>query len=127
MAIPWREILGVAIGGALGSLARFGVTTLLAAKQGGFPWAILVVNVVGCLLIGIVSQWAITSSAPDWLKVLLATGFLGGLTTFSTFGENTFRLLLAEHWLLAGSNIAANLLLGLAAVALGMKLAQGFS
>lgn len=120
---PWREVVGVALGGACGSLVRYGVGVLFArASTTPFPLAILLINVTGCFLIGMLGQWCEPpSSVPAWLRVALGAGFLGGLTTFSTFGYDTFRLMATSEWPLAALNIAANVVLGLLAVGTGMQ------
>src|SRR5688500_7974249 len=131
-----RDAFLVAVGGTLGALARYGVGLLFPHSPGKhFPLASLLVNVVGCLLIGMIGQVlqrfaADASVKPDASELLLITtlrhavivGFLGGLTTFSAFGWDTTRLLLEDRPLLALSNIAANLLAGLFAVWLGIML-----
>src|SRR5690606_31699222 len=90
-----------------------------------FPWAILLVNGVGCFLFGVVAvSMASADPAYHWVRVTLATGFLGGLTTFSSFSFDTYRLLQTESWWLGLVNIGANLIIGLSAVAGGMWLAR---
>lgn len=87
----WRTLIAVGTGGFAGSVLRFLVSRLLASYAGGgFPTATFAVNIAGCFILGILTgltgraQWL----SPD-MKALLATGFCGGLTTFSTFmGEN---------------------------------------
>ncbi len=125
---PWREVLGVALGGATGSLLRYGVGEVLASyTKSPFPLAILLVNVLGCLLIGMLSQAAPTYDLPEWLRTALATGFLGGLTTFSTFGLDTYRLAYADEWLLAVANVGLNLLFGLVAIGAGIWIIRALS
>ena len=125
---PWREVLGVALGGAAGSLLRYGVSLLLETHpKAPFPFAILLVNVAGCFLIGLLSQAAQSYPVPEWLRITLATGVLGGLTTFSTFGLDTYRLAFTGEWLLSLANVAANLLLGLVAIGAGMMLVRAVS
>lgn len=136
-----RDALFVALGGSLGALARYGVGLLFPHTPGKhFPVATLLVNVVGCLLIGMIGQLvqrfaADASVKPTDAQLLLVTtlrqavivGFLGGLTTFSAFGWDTTQLLLEERPFLAFSNIAANLLAGLFAVWLGLMLVKWWS
>ena len=92
------------------------------APQGGFPWGILVVNVLGCLLIGLLLGWSDTrkDSLPETARLFLVIGLLGSLTTFSTFGHNTIELLQDGRILPALGNIGANVVLGLAAVGIGL-------
>ena len=136
-----RDALFVALGGSLGALARYGVGLVFPHTSGKhFPVATLLVNVVGCLLIGMIGQLlqrfaADASVKPNASELLLITtlrhavivGFLGGLTTFSAFGWDTTRLLLDDKPLLALANIAANLLAGLFAVWLGIMLVKIWS
>lgn len=135
-----RDVLFVALGGSIGALARYGVGLLLPHTPGKhFPIATLLVNVVGCFLIGMIGQllqrFAAEASAKhaegslmvDTIRHLVIVGFLGGLTTFSAFGWDTTRLFLDDEPLLALANIAANLLVGLAAVWLGIMLVKMWS
>ncbi|MGI8981714.1 MAG: fluoride efflux transporter FluC [Pirellulaceae bacterium] len=136
-----RDALLVALGGTLGALARYGVGVAFPHTPGKhFPVATLLVNVVGCLLIGMIGQVLQRFAADASVKpnaselLLIATlrqaiivGFLGGLTTFSAFGWDSTRLFLDDRPLLALSNIAANLLAGLFAVWLGITLVKMWS
>jgi CrcB protein len=122
-----REMAAVAVGGATGSLLRWAVGLALQKIAPGstFPWSILVVNAVGCLLIGMLGEWfTLYHHLPVWWRLLLVTGFLGGLTTFSSFGYDTLALFEAKHAGLALANIAGNLLLGLGAVWLGIAIVR---
>ncbi len=84
----------VAIGGMLGAMARYFCVSLLAEKSLNFPYATLWVNILGCFLIGAISEFfAIKSYLPAEAKMLLVTGFLGAFTTFSTFGLDTVSLI----------------------------------
>ncbi|WP_205629502.1 fluoride efflux transporter CrcB [Jiangella muralis] len=83
----------IAAGGVLGSLARHGAASLQDAGT-GWPWAILVVNVSGCLLIGVLMAVLLDLTAPHrLLRPFLGIGVLGGYTTFSTYAVDTQRLL----------------------------------
>jgi len=122
-----REILYVAIGGALGAVARYGVGLGAARLFGkGFPWGTLAVNVFGCFAMGMVVGILAGLESPhkvpanpvqiaQWRQGV-AIGFLGGLTTFSSFGADTLRDFQAGQPLLALTNVAANVVLSLAAV-----------
>jgi fluoride exporter len=131
-----REIMYVAIGGALGACARYATGLAAALMFGkGFPWGTLIVNVGGCFAMGIVLEFmadleaqppagltpAIRSQLSFWHKAV-AVGFLGGLTTFSSFGADTLRELQGGRTGTALANIAANVALSLAAVWCGMAL-----
>ena len=110
----------VGVGGAFGSMARYGVG--LALPTTGFPYATLTVNVIGCFCIGMVMPTVarIEALSPE-LRLLIVVGFLGGFTTFSAFGNETEALLRSGGGL-ALLNVAANVGLGLAAVAIGRSL-----
>ena len=86
--------LAVAIGGALGALARYGLAEQWPAPDGAFPWATFAVNVSGCLLIGLllVRLVEVGSAHPLW-RPFLGTGVLGGYTTFSTYAVESRGLL----------------------------------
>jgi len=114
--------LYIAIGGALGAVSRYGVT-LGAARLGatGFPYATLTVNVVGSFLIGLFVAWlgARTEINPA-LRPLIQVGFLGALTTFSTFSLDALILLEQGRLTQAGLYIAASVLVCLAACFIGL-------
>jgi CrcB protein len=83
----------VMLGGALGAACRYALSVGLSNPgAGGFPWATFVVNMLGCLLIGLVWRWLIADTTSSILLPLIVTGFLGGFTTFSTFGLESFIL-----------------------------------
>jgi fluoride exporter len=117
-SLPWAQVLAVAMGAAFGALARWGAGLWLNARWAGFPLGTLVVNCVGGLLIGMALAWF--ERAPDeFMRLLLVTGFLGGLTTFSSFsGESLVLLQRGEH-ALALAHTAAHLLGSLGCAALG--------
>ncbi|GAA4354575.1 fluoride efflux transporter CrcB [Angustibacter luteus] len=114
----------VAAGGAAGAVARYVIDQVVTARRRGpFPWGTYVVNVVGCLVLGTVAGAARGTDAPDWLLPLLGTGLCGGLTTFSTFSFETWRLAEDGEWWRAAANVGASLATGLAAVAVGFAAA----
>lgn len=111
----------VLIGGALGALCRLGGNiAIMDIFRGPFPLGILVINVAGGFLLGLL-QGAITrSGSPHTLLYnLLGTGFLGGFTTFSTFSIDTFHLYRSGSVLLAALNIILNICLAIAAAGIG--------
>ena len=115
--------LAVSVGAALGALARWQAGVLFNTRWGGFPLGTLLVNLVGGLLVGMALAWF--SRQPDeWLKLLLVTGFLGGLTTFSAFSGESLALLRHGEFGLAVAHTMAHVLGALAAAWLGMKLVQ---
>ena len=111
------ELLALAVAGALGTLARYGVSRWTYAWLGdGFAFGTLAVNVLGCFLLAFLMQLALTGDlVPRTMRLAFGVGFLGAFTTFSTFGFETMRYMDAGAWRLALANVAANLVLGLAA------------
>jgi CrcB protein len=112
----------IGLGGALGSILRYWLGGLAQSRLGsaGFPAGTLAVNVAGCLAIGLMSYLTDSRGAgsPETRAVLMV-GLLGGFTTFSAFGNETLNLFRDGEHLLAGANVAANVMLGLTAVWLG--------
>lgn len=121
-------LLQIALGGALGALARVGVTTLLTRVLGtGFPWGTAVVNVAGSFLMGAVLVLVFRNEEMARHAPLIGPGFLGGFTTFSAFALDA--LVLAERGkvLAAGGYVLGSVALSLGAVALGAWVAKGLS
>ncbi|WP_405057601.1 CrcB family protein [Kribbella sp. NBC_01505] len=87
-----RVLGAVALGGIIGSLARYGLATAIPHPEGGFPWATFITNVVGCLAIGVLFA-RLTPQSHPLLRPFLGTGILGGFTTFSTYAVDTEKLL----------------------------------
>ena len=115
------NLLWIAIGGCGGALARYGLRNLVeGVTSTDFPFGTLVVNVLGCLLIGVVMALIEHHGtfSPE-ARLLLLTGVLGSFTTFSTFGWETLALARDGNLLWAGTNVAANVFIGLGAVWLG--------
>lgn len=115
-SVSLRRVLLVALGGTLGTAARLGLG-LLVPDQGGFPLAVLLANVLGALLIGVVAA-RLPASAE--LRLLLGTGVLGGFTTYSAFMTGTLALWETAP-LVAAGYAAGSLLLGLAAAVAGLR------
>lgn len=115
-----KELLVVACGSFCGGGLRYGVSRLLGLLSvGPFPLATFMVNILGCLLIGLVSA----CPAGQWLtpqsKLFLTTGLCGGFTTFSTFMNENAALLEADDSLMLSLYIIGSLALGMGAVLLG--------
>lgn len=112
----------VALGGAIGSVARYWVGAVAAQLLGaGFPWGTLTVNVTGSFLIALIMHLALTGSAISLeLRIFLTTGIMGGFTTYSSFNYETLALLNQRAYGLAGLNLAATVLGCLAAGVLGL-------
>lgn len=114
------QLVWIAIGGAIGAVLRALVSHWIPAE---FPWATLIVNVVGSLIIGFIFGMEAFHHLNPHLRVLLVTGFCGALTTFSTFSYQTMALFRDGDTTGGLLNIALNVLLTLAAVWAGLKLA----
>ena len=117
------------IGGALGSLARHGVNTLVARRSGSaVPYATFVVNLLGCAVIGVLAGLLASErlSMGPAARVFVFVGILGGFTTFSSFGLDTFTLARTGRVATAFWNVAGQVAIGLAAVAVGYWLAFTF-
>lgn len=122
------NLLLVGLGGALGSMARylFGAWVQALSRSQSFPFGTLTVNLIGCLVIGFLSQWAEARSVfTIETRALVFVGVLGGFTTFSSFGNDTLNLARNGWVALALANVGANVVIGLFAVWLGRLLATG--
>lgn len=120
------QVLAVAIGGAIGCCLRY-LATLGAARVVGtsFPAGTLLVNVLGCLLAGLLFGLAAERAGfPPILRLLVMTGFLGGFTTFSAFSLETVNLMRDGSWAIALGSIAANNVIGLTAAVAGIYLGR---
>ncbi len=119
-----QNIIYVALGGAIGSGARYMLSEWIGGKMGGsFPYGTLSVNLIGCLLIGILSAIVSRSQMPMELRLLLMTGFCGGFTTFSTFANESLSMMKTAD--VAGFLIytTVSLWIGILAVWTGSKIA----
>jgi CrcB protein len=125
--------LWVAIGGAVGSMARYGLGGLVSDKTGGaFPWGTLVVNITGSFVIGLLGaitapEGKMTPPSRALATQLLITGVCGGYTTFSSFSLQTLNLLRDREWFYAGGNILLSVVLCMIAVWLGYLLGSTFN
>ena len=119
--------LSVLAGGALGTGLRYSLSTLIYSviKEPTFPYANLAINVSGSFMIGLLAElFESRLLIPPMMRIAVLTGVLGGYTTFSSFSFETYALLRDGETLRAVVNMAASVLLGLAAVWAGVKFAQ---
>jgi len=119
----WAAFVWIALGGAAGSVARTAVALALPSR---FPWAILLVNVAGSLLIGwlMARLGGVDDPVALRFRALLITGFCGGFTTFSTFSWQTLEQMMKGAWGAAIANVLLSVSLCLLAVWLGFRLGR---
>lgn len=116
------RVLGlVALGGAAGTIVRAAVENALVVPRGAFPWATWWVNVAGSLVVGVVVAISLERSDARWIRPLLATGFCGGLTTFSSLVVELDRLVQSGRPATAVVYAAASLAAGFAAAYVGVS------
>ena len=120
------KILLVAVGSGLGGVLLYLVPCWICAAKGS-PWATLTVNVVGSLLIGILSGLLARhgGSSAESIRCFAVVGFCGGFTTFSTFSNETFRLIENNQWLSATGYVGLSVAAGLVAVFVGYLISKG--
>ena len=115
--------LWIALGGALGSVARFWMSGVIAVRfDSKFPWGTIFVNITGSFLIGIFAAWSETGgrlAEATTLRQFLVVGICGGYTTFSAFSVQTLDLMRSGHWFAATGNVLGSVLACLVAVWLG--------
>ena len=122
------RIFLIALFGAIGTLARYGLQGVVQIKVGTtYPYGTLLVNLTGCFLLGLIGQLTLNRVIvqPEW-RMAIAIGFFGGYTTFSSFGWETAKMLEAGEWLWATSYVAASVVLGLLLSVAGIRLANRF-
>ena len=122
-ALPWLQAAAVAFGAALGALLRWRAGLWLNASWAGFPLGTLLVNTVGGLLVGSALAW-FEQSPNELLRLLLVTGVLGGLTTFSAFSVESLMLLQRGDWWLAAAHTLAHVVGALLCAGLGFTVAR---
>jgi len=116
-------VVMVLLGGALGAPLRYLTDLFVQSRHDSvFPWGTFTVNVVGSLVLGVTAAAVAETAAPSWVLALVGTGLCGALTTFSTFGFETVRLLEEGLVLTALANCVGSLVVGLGACAGGYAL-----
>ena len=122
-----NSYLLVFIGGGLGSAARLGIGAFMNRYVNAiFPWGTLCVNVISSFILGLLMAGLMykTNANTEQQRLLIGVGFCGGLSTFSTFSIELFNLLKNQHFILAGVNILASVIVCLIAVWMGMMLVK---
>ena len=119
--------LWVAVGSAIGGVARYSLTRWTLGWSGSFPWGTILVNVLGAFVIGFFGTWTLASgrfAVSESTRIFVMVGFCGGFTTFSSFSLQTFDLLRSGAWGRALINVLLSVALCLAAVIAGHLLAH---
>lgn len=111
------QLAAVALGGAAGSMVRYGIQK---AFNSSFPLGTLLVNIIGCFLIGVL--WATLKQPGEQKKLLLMTGFCGGYTTFSAFTLEGVQMMMGGRWAIVFLYVIASVAGGLLATFLGYKI-----
>jgi CrcB protein len=121
-----ERILLIGLGGAIGTVLRYAVSILAARWLGTeFPYGTLIVNLAGAFVIGLVQEIGVESVLmPDTARLFLATGMMGGLTTYSTFSYETVRLMEANAWHQAWVNIFVTTVISLSLCFLGIAVGR---
>lgn len=122
------RILLIAIFGAVGTLARYGLQGIVQVRAGGaFPYGTLLINLTGCFLLALIGQFTLNRMliSADW-RMAITVGFFGGYTTFSSFGWETAKMLEDGEWLRAATYVAASVFVGLFLSIAGIRLANRF-
>lgn len=120
-----KNIILVGIGGLAGSIARYLIVLLFAGYSGKFPLATWIVNIVGSFLIGTIYAISEQTSTSAWMRLLLATGFCGGFTTFSAFTSENLNLLQKGEYALFFFYVFTGVLIGILAVWSGILVVKG--
>lgn len=119
-------IAAIALGGMLGALSRYGVDVAIEQRSSAvFPWSTFVINVSGCLVVGVILAAIVDRHhSPQWLRLGLVVGFCGAYTTFSTFAQETLDLMEESRVAVAIANVAASATLGVIAVFVGERIGK---
>ncbi len=121
--LEWAVLAAIAAGGVIGAESRYGLEVLLPHGADAFPWSTLLVNVSGCLLIGVLMAVLAALDSPHrWARPFLGVGVLGGYTTFSTFAVDVDRLVVEDAPALAAGYLVVTVAAGAVAVWLGAAL-----
>ena len=122
------SFLTVALGGAIGASARYGLSVAMLPLYGpGFPHGTFLANIIGGLLMGLLMGWLIREApeGSDSIRLFAGVGVLGGFTTFSAFSLEAMRMLESKSYGIFFGYVGASVVLSIAAVALGLFLMRG--
>ena len=129
----WRRGEGlkmflIALFGAIGTLARYGLQGVVQIRTGGaFPYGTLLVNLSGCFLRGLIGQLTLNRMLVSAdMRMAIAVGFFGGYTTFSSFGWETAKMMEEGEWLRASAYVGVSVIAGLLLSMAGIRLANKF-
>jgi len=122
-----RLLIAIGIGSFIGGVIRYMLSLVIQAKtMTVFPFGTLAVNLIGCLMIGLIFGIADKGSMSTEWKLFLATGVLGGFTTFSAFSLETFNMIRLGHHLYAGIYVTSSFVIGLVATIIGVAVVRMF-
>jgi len=122
------KIFLIALFGAIGTLARYGLQGVVQIRMGGaFPYGTLLINLSGCFLLGLIGQLTLNRMLiSSDMRMAISVGLLGGFTTFSSFGWETAKMLEDGEWLRASAYLSASVVAGLLLSVAGIRLANKF-
>jgi len=122
------KIFLIALFGAIGTLARYGLQGVVQIRMGGaFPYGTLLINLSGCFLLGLIGQLTLNRMLiSSDMRMAISVGLLGGFTTFSSFGWETAKMLEDGEWLRASTYVSASVVAGLLLSVAGIRLANKF-
>ncbi len=113
--------LFVFLGGGLGSICRFGIGHLMAGYRLQFPWATFLANFISCFILGVLVALSMKGRLGGQVTVLLMAGFCGGFSTFSTFTNETFQMLVDGQWAKAAAYVLLSLVICMISLWAGVK------
>jgi len=123
--LVWQKYLVVGLGGFIGANARYILGTWIGRRWGtAFPYGTFVINVTGCFILGLFATLALRFAWNDNWRLLIAIGFVGAYTTFSTFEYESLQLVADGSWARALVNILASVVLGFGAAYIGVVAAR---
>lgn len=126
---PMGTVFAIALGGALGAVGRYALSSQITYWIGpGFPWGILLVNVIGCFVMGVLAELgALTLNLSPEMRAFLTTGVLGGFTTFSAFALDSAVMIERGDWTATTVYVAASVIGSIGALFLGLAVARGLA